>query len=211
MTTPIVPPPLPAQPAAPATSTLAIWSLVLGILSFCGGCVTGVPAIILAILALTKINKSPAVFKGQGLAIAGLVTGIIGGLFGTGILAGRLVPAISTARARTYDLVCANNVRQITTASLMYAADHHGVMPQSLDQLDKYLNAGATDKTQNVLVCPIAEDKTKPSYEIVAPGQKLADTADPSKTIFIREIEPRHRGGRVVGYMDGHVERVRDR
>ena len=210
MTTPSVPPQLSSQPLAPVTSSLAIWSLMLGILSFCGGCVTGVPALILGILALTRINKSPAAFQGQGLAIGGLVTGVIGAFFGTALLAGMLVPAITAGRDRAYEAVCANNVRQIMTASLTYAVDHNNTMPQSLDQLDKYLNVGATDKARTVLVCPIAEDKTKPSYEIVSPGKKLNAVDDPAKTVFLREIQPHQKGRRAVGYMDGHVEIVQD-
>ncbi|MEM7011228.1 MAG: DUF4190 domain-containing protein, partial [Verrucomicrobiota bacterium] len=59
--------PVPLQPVSepePAkTSQLAIWSLVLGILSFCLVCVTGIPGLILGIISLNKIGKSPAELK----------------------------------------------------------------------------------------------------------------------------------------------------
>ncbi len=212
MTTPIVPPPLPTQPSAAATSALAVWSLVLGILSFCAVCVTGVPAIVLGILALTKINKSPATLKGQGLAIAGLVTGAIGTLLTFVILVvwgAAWTPAMASARTAAYDIVCLSNVKQIMVTSMTYAAAHDNTMPDTLDQLKPYLIGAQPDKYP-ALFCHAAADQSKPSYEIVAPGQKLSAVADPSKTIFVREIQPNHHGRRAVGYMDGHVEMVRD-
>lgn len=65
------PPPLPVSRATPPTSTLAIWSLILGILSF----ILVVPAFggfVLGILAIHKIKRSNGALRGEGLAIAGL-------------------------------------------------------------------------------------------------------------------------------------------
>ena len=192
----------PSMSRTPATSALAIWSLVLGVLSFCGACITGVPAVILGILALVRINKSPAALKGQGLAIAGLVTGAIGTLL-TFIILAMALPAFSAARAKAYEAVCLNNVKQIMVASHQYAIANNDTMPQSLDQLKPYLG----DKE---LMCATAAGQAKPCYEIVAPGRKLADVADPARTIFVRETQARHGGRRAVGYLDGHVEMVRE-
>lgn len=65
-------------PTAP-TEPLALWSLVLSLLSFCGFCCT--PVVLTAIggvvcghLALSKIKANPAL-QGHGLAVAGLVIG----------------------------------------------------------------------------------------------------------------------------------------
>ena len=79
---PIVP-----APAAP-TEPLAIWSLVLSLISFCGFCctpvvLTGIGGVICGHLALSKI-KANSGLQGHGLAVAGLVIGyftIIGWLF----------------------------------------------------------------------------------------------------------------------------------
>lgn len=59
---------------APATKTsgLAITSLVLGILSILFTVFTGIAAIILGIVALSKIGKSAGHLKGKGLAITGI-------------------------------------------------------------------------------------------------------------------------------------------
>jgi len=64
----------------PAQSGKAIASLVLGILSMtgCGGPFTGIPAIVFGFLARKDISKSDGQLDGGGLAVAGIVTGMIG-------------------------------------------------------------------------------------------------------------------------------------
>jgi hypothetical protein len=61
--------------------TLAIVSLVLGIagLIFCLG-LTGPPALITGIMAKKKATNNPAEYGGAGLALGGIITGILGTL-----------------------------------------------------------------------------------------------------------------------------------
>lgn len=62
---------LPSEP-------LAIWSLVLGILSYlCFGPFTALPAVICGHLARTKIRNNPGQSQGSGMALAGLILGYI--------------------------------------------------------------------------------------------------------------------------------------
>lgn len=55
-----------------------------------------------------------------------------------GILAGLFFPALAGARAKTRRTVCLNNVRQLTSADLLYLTDHrelpvpHGFVPSSV-------------------------------------------------------------------------------
>ena len=64
------------QPTTQSDSSLAIASMVLGTVSLTGpGLFLGIPAIILAIIALKKKAA------GRGLSIAGLVTGIVSTVF----------------------------------------------------------------------------------------------------------------------------------
>ena len=60
------------------TSGFAITSLILGIVSFCGGWTFIIPilSIIFGGISLSNISKNPNI-KGKGMAIAGLVLGII--------------------------------------------------------------------------------------------------------------------------------------
>jgi hypothetical protein len=65
-------------PSAP-TEPLAIWSLVLSLLSFCGFCctpvvLTGIGGVVCGHLALSKIKTTPGL-QGHGLAVAGLIIG----------------------------------------------------------------------------------------------------------------------------------------
>ena len=79
-------PPLPLPPRVPAmaqTSGFAVASLVLGILSilpglYFGGLAMGILAIVFSRMAMSRINAGPGTINGQGLATAGLVTGIVG-------------------------------------------------------------------------------------------------------------------------------------
>ena len=63
-------------PAQAKTNTLAIISLVCGIVQILLGLIAGIPAIILGAIALKQITARGE--RGRGLAIAGLVIGIIG-------------------------------------------------------------------------------------------------------------------------------------
>ena len=78
------PPPLrPPVQQAVQTSGYAIASLVLGVLSivpgvYLGGLVMGILAIVFSRVAMTRIKAQPGSINGQGLATAGLVTGIVG-------------------------------------------------------------------------------------------------------------------------------------
>lgn len=62
--------------AQPASSGLAIASLVCGICGFILG-LTVIPALITGHIALSKIKKSGGIIHGRGMAIAGLILGYI--------------------------------------------------------------------------------------------------------------------------------------
>ena len=63
--------------AGPVTSSKAIWSLVLALVGPC--CCTfvfGIVAIILGLQARNEIRDFPERYKGDGLALAGIIIGI---------------------------------------------------------------------------------------------------------------------------------------
>ena len=75
------PPPIP-QPVA-RTSPVAIWTLVLAILSFtCGWLFTAIPAVICGHIARSKIRKSCGALRGKGIATAGLLLGYVAVVLG---------------------------------------------------------------------------------------------------------------------------------
>ena len=79
----VIPPPTPPAPPdpqpIPRIAPIAIWSLVLAILSFtCGWLFTAIPAVICGHIAWLKIRKSGGTLGGKNIAIAGLILGYIG-------------------------------------------------------------------------------------------------------------------------------------
>ena len=86
------------------TSAHAIWSLVLGILSFlCFGFFAGIPAVICGHVARSNIRKSQGALTGGGMALAGLILGYVGLVFTTiGVLAAIAVPNFYAYREKAF-------------------------------------------------------------------------------------------------------------
>jgi hypothetical protein len=75
-TSPSPPPTIPQT--VPRTPPVAIWSLILAVLSFtCGWLFTAIPAVICGHVARSKIRKSGGALGGKGIATAGLILGYI--------------------------------------------------------------------------------------------------------------------------------------
>lgn len=111
------PPPMGGDGATPKTSSLAIWSLVLGILGFFSLGLTSIPAVICGHLARGRIKRSAGARTGGGLAIAGLATGYSGFiLLGIATLAGLSAPMIIRQRKKADQTEAINNARQIGLA-----------------------------------------------------------------------------------------------
>ena len=99
--------PVPPVPPAP-TSGKSTTSLVLGIVSlfFCGF-FTGIPAIIVGMSARKEIRRSNGALSGDGLALGGIITGVLGTVW-TLIAAGILIALIAfgAEAVKTYDEAC---------------------------------------------------------------------------------------------------------
>lgn len=78
------PPPPPYPGGGSKQQGFAIASLICGILSVvcCMGFLTGIPAVILGIVAMNKEKADPNIYGGRGLALAGTITGGLGSLLG---------------------------------------------------------------------------------------------------------------------------------
>ncbi len=200
-------PPTIPHVSLPRTAGIAIASLVLGILSVtCLSILAGIPALICGAIAMQRIGRSGGTLGGKGQALAGLIMGGISFALLPFVLAfgaGLMLPAVSSARGAAQQAACMSHVKQCTLACVMYAQEHDTALPKSWGDVEPFIG----DKTpgQSVLHCPI--NRTGPvSYELVHPGQRLADLGHPEETIIVRETAAPHRGQRVIGFADGHVE-----
>ena len=113
-------PSMPRVAVAPRTSGMAITSLVLGCASFMCWMFTGLPAVILGIIALRQINRSNGQIKGDGLAIGGIVTGAVSSFLILPVMIALLLPAVQAAREAARRNMSLNNMKQISIGLLNY-------------------------------------------------------------------------------------------
>src|SRR5688500_17043980 len=95
------------------------------------------------------------------------------------ILISILLPTLSRVRAQANVVVCASNLRQLTTCMLMYEQDHKGGMmvhwtegplwPYLLkpyfSKLPKNLASGQTEVRDQILLCPQAMEQASPDSD----------------------------------------------
>jgi len=104
--------------AAPPVSGKAIAALILGVLSLLGGMlVTGVPATILGVLGLRDAGRGRV--RGKGMAVAGLVLGIVGAACVTPVVG--LVYGVQKVHETAARLQSMNNNRHMLLAMHDYA------------------------------------------------------------------------------------------
>jgi hypothetical protein len=157
------------------TAPVAIWSLVLGILSLtCFWILAAIPAVICGHIAGAKIKRSGGTLAGSGLAVAGLVTGYISialSLVMIPLLALAL-PNFVKVREAAMQRVCVSNLRQIDLAVETWALEHKSPdnAPVTFDDIQPYL--------RSQLFCPkggtykLGSVSEKPTCSI--PGHQLA-------------------------------------
>lgn len=120
---------IPPSPAAGPSrrSVLAIVSLLLGLFSFVGWFLSGIPAMITGVLALLKIGQSGGQLRGKGMAITGIVLGGTAPLPLT-VAALLMIPVVIAAREAGYRTMSQNNLKQIGLAVQNYH-DTFGLLP----------------------------------------------------------------------------------
>jgi hypothetical protein len=124
-------PPVPPV-AGVATSRLAIWSLVLGCLAIvllvvCLGPLFAIPAVICGHLAFGRIKQSRGLLAGQGMALAGLITGYISiglSLILIPMMVAIALPNFVRARQTAQQNICVKNLRMIDVAKQSWALEN---------------------------------------------------------------------------------------
>ena len=122
-----------------------------------------------------------------------------------------VLPAVFSAREKAMEVACAANLRQLSVACMMYANDHNDVLPSKLSELHPNYVPGT-----DIFVCPVnrsgkaakvvVDIDRDSDYQLMIPGQKLAEIKDPARTIMLLEKQPNHGGRANAAYADGHVE-----
>jgi hypothetical protein len=108
------------------TSGLAIVSLVLGILSVFTFAITVIPSVVLGVISRLKIEKSGGRLTGEGFAIVGIAVSVV--IF---FVAGVAMPALSSARQLSFQMVCRKNLSSLGKAMLIYANDYEDELPRA--------------------------------------------------------------------------------
>src|SRR5207248_11641391 len=111
------------------------------------------------------------------------------------ILAGMLLPALAEAKAKSTRLVAVNNLKQIGLAARIYAGDHDGKLPSSLEQMKEELS---TDKVA-------IDHQTVERFVFL--GARRGEAGGNS---ILAYSPARQGGGRDVLLADGSVKQMRE-
>ena len=159
------------------SNTLAVVGLVLGVVSLCGGCLAGVPAIVVSVIAM----RNPV---GKGMATAGVVLGAIGMVFGTAVMIGLLLPAVQKVREAAGRSKDQNNLKQIMLGVHGHS-DANGALPPADGDLSWRVHMLPFVEANNVyarfdLKQPWDGAKNRPLADVRVPA--YASLADPPET-----------------------------
>jgi hypothetical protein len=105
----------------PRSNPFAVWALVLGIVSLLCGIFSGIPAIILGALGMSRAKQLRG--NGQGMSLAGIILGACSiGLTALSVLL--LIPAVQKVRQAASNAMAQNNTMQIGIAMQDYESKH---------------------------------------------------------------------------------------
>ena len=122
------------------------------------------------------------------------------------ILAAMLLPVLTKAREKARQVNCANNLKQIGTALMMYSVDNRGNIPGSWTKtVDEHIVPNYI--SADTFRCPSRSTKTEsPSnYTYLGKGKRFSDSK-PSTTMLMQDRYNNHTDHfQNALYMDGHV------
>lgn len=111
-----------------------------------------------------------------------------------------LGPFVRFAKARAYNIKCANNLRHISLGLHSYAVDHDGAFPQNLGSL--YPNYVQDQASFNCPASRTTGTPAQPDYKYI-PG--LSETS-PLKETIAEDLDGNHRNGKNILRIDGSME-----
>lgn len=182
-------------------SGVATASMVMGILS----CtliplLLTIPAIILGIVGIQKVNQTNGALGGKGFAITGIVTGAVGivtGGISCMVIAAILFPTLKVAKDRAVETRNTAVAKQLALACNLYSAENDGAFPNQLeDLLPNYLNDPKSLNYKTVT------GKTKPFNYV--PGHRQSG---PSNGVLIY-TDANAKGERIVVHVSSFVDTI---
>ncbi|MFP4106486.1 MAG: DUF4190 domain-containing protein [Phycisphaerae bacterium] len=178
--------PQPGMPAGkPKTSGWAIASLIF---SLVGPCTFGITALIGAILgfvALGRIKKSGGVVGGKGLAIAGIIIGLLVVVLMVLLLAGGYMGA-RWGKSKAEEVQAMAHGNSLGTAAQIYAQENDGNMPGRnwQEQLQDTQDVGDPMSSWG------REGKARFAMNQNLAGKKRAELGDTEKLVLFFECKP---------------------
>jgi prepilin-type processing-associated H-X9-DG protein len=118
-----------------------------------------------------------------------------------GELVSAAVPGVILARQQAMIVQSMSQMRQILVALLMYTHDNDGQLPDSLDDLKRYLG----EQGERLLKDP-RRPEGKNHYVYVKPAETIDQVARPGEQVILYEPYEPWSGGVNVGFADGHIE-----
>jgi type IV pilus assembly protein PilA len=156
---------------------LAIFALVLGIISFLTFGLLGMGAltgIIIASVALGKVKRNPWKYGGRGMAIAGLILSItsLAIVVPFGIVAAIAIPNLLAARMAANEASAMYSLRKIAAAEGAYQDkfERYGTLDElAVEQLiDPALGSGLKNGYKFKIELTTNDDTNEPGFEIVS-------------------------------------------
>ena len=162
-----------------------------------------------------------------GLSVLAIVLIILGvfavvGVVVIALLVAILVPSLSRAREASKEVAAMANMRGITVALEMYANDYDARLPSSLAPTLPYGVSPKTLRDPRTGLPPMAEPlpgmsaerlasdvEAHSDYRFVGEGLRISRLSRPSEVPLIIAKTLSRRGEWLIGFADGHVERVR--
>lgn len=208
-----------APPPQPKNLPWATKSMILGIVSFIGGLLCGLSALIsglnyintfsflgvsfcglvaliTGIDSIYKINSSNGLLLGKGKAITGIVFGIYSIIKFLIILAVTMSYSIKASHLAK-EIPCSYNMKQIGLAAMMYSHKNDGYLPQSIEDIQQFLNA-------STLMSGAHQSKDDSYVFLPLEEREIAKIKNRHETPII--VCTKHKYHDIVLYADGHVD-----
>jgi hypothetical protein len=178
---------------------MAVASLVCGVVSPCTGGLTAIPGLVLGIAGLARVRRSAGALAGRGLAIAGIITSLVGLMILLVVVLGVLILISNVVESesrmvsdRVADTPRSAAAQSMISMSLLgramgdYADAHDGRLPPAEaypDGLATYLDRSPGDAVRSA-------GGRRVAMNAGVAGLPLGAIPDPDRTVLLFETGP---------------------